>query len=131
MDPIADFLSGTLFAVAGASRDRSKFGNRVLRALLAADRTAVPVHPREESIEGMAAVRELRDLPEGVHGLSIVTPPAVTLGIVEAALEQGIRRLWMQPGAEHADAIERAQAAGATVIHVGACILVELSRRGS
>ena len=98
---IRDFLAGTHYAVVGASVDREKYGNKVLRAYLQKGHVCVPVHPREALIEGVACVRSVEELPFVPHGLSIVTPPPITEKVVDAALAKGIRRLWMQPGAEH------------------------------
>lgn len=123
---IADFLTGDVFAVAGASNDRTKFGNRVLRHYLAAGRTAFPVHPREARVENLVAYANLASLPGPVHGLSIITPPAVTEGLVREAIAAGVERIWMQPGAESPEAIEFAEAAGIVVIAGGPCVLVEL-----
>jgi len=126
---IRDFLAGERYAVAGASRDRSKYGNKVLRCYLQHGREAIPVHPREREIEGIACVPDLASLPEGVHGLSIITPPEVTEQVVEDAIRAGIPRIWMQPGAESEDAIEAARAAGIALIAGGPCLLVALGYR--
>jgi predicted CoA-binding protein len=128
-DPVAEFLAGRVFAVAGASRDRSKFGNRVLRAYLAHGLRALPVNPREASIEGLACAPDLASLAETVHGVSIVTPPQATERVVDEALALGLRRLWLQPGSESAAAVARARAAGALVLAYGPCVLVELDAR--
>jgi predicted CoA-binding protein len=127
---IEDFLAGTTYAVAGASNDRSKYGNRVLRAYVQHGRSAIPIHPREKVVEGIDAVPDLASLPEPVHGLSIVTPPRVTEQLVEDAARAGITRIWMQPGAESDAAIERAQELGLTVIAGGPCVLVSLGAHG-
>ncbi|MFN3183246.1 MAG: CoA-binding protein [Nannocystaceae bacterium] len=128
---VDQFLSGESFAVVGASRDRSKFGNKVLRAYLDRDMPVVAVNPRESGeIEGATVVATLADLPTPVHGVSIITPPAVTEKVVEDAIAAGIRHLWMQPGAESPRAIRAAEEAGLSVIAGGPCILVELPRRG-
>lgn len=126
---IADFLAGTRYAVVGASTDREKYGNKVLRAYLQKGLECVPVHPREERIEGVACAKSIADLPFAPHGLSIVTPPAVTEKVVDAALEHGIRRFWIQPGAEHEGAIAKARAAGASVLAHGPCLLVSIGYR--
>lgn len=126
---IQEFLAGTSFAVAGASRNREKYGNKVLRAFLQNDLVAWPVHPTEEEIEGVACSPDLASLPEAVHGLSIITPPAVTETLVEEAAAVGIKRLWMQPGAESPTAVERARELGLHVISGGPCILVALKFR--
>jgi predicted CoA-binding protein len=126
---IDEFLSKTVFAVAGASPDRGKYGNKVLRAYVQRGLTVHPVNPRAAAVEGLPAWPDVASLPEGVEALSIVTPPAVTLAVVEAALARGIRHLWMQPGAEDAAAIRKAEGAGAAVIHGGPCVLVALGYR--
>ena len=123
------FLSGASFAVVGASRDRSKYGNRVLRAYLAHGLKAIPVHPGEREVEGVPAVPDLAHLPERVHGVSIITPPDVSAGIVDQALRLGYRNLWLQPGAEDRAAVERARRAGARVLAYGPCVLVALAAR--
>ncbi|MFT5050080.1 MAG: putative CoA-binding protein [Chlamydiales bacterium] len=126
---IKEFLAGRVFAVVGASRDRSKYGNKVLRCYLQNDRVAWPVHPREAEIEGIECSPDLASLPESVSGISVITPPSVTEDVVEQAARAGIGRIWMQPGAESPAAVERARELGLHVIHGGACLLVALGFR--
>jgi predicted CoA-binding protein len=123
---IEAFLAGARFAVVGASRDRTKYGNKVLRAYRQAGRDAVAVNPGADEIEGVPSYPSLSALPHEVHGVSIITPPHVTAQVIDEAIELGIRHLWLQPGAEDDAAIERARAAGANVIAHGACALVVL-----
>ena len=123
---IEKFLASPAFGVAGASMDRAKYGNKVLRCYHQVGRKAVPVHPREPAIEGVACVRSVADLPPDVQSLSIITPPPVTEQVVEQAIARGIRNLWMQPGAESERAIARCEEAGVDVIGDGTCLLVVL-----
>ena len=123
------FLSGTVYAVVGASTDRSKYGNKVLRCYLQNGRTVYPVHPKEGTIEGRTSYPDLRQLPEPVHGVSIITPPAVTERIVEDLPASGAAWVWMQPGAESDAAVKRAEALGLEVIAGGPCLLVALGYR--
>lgn len=128
-DSIQEFLSGDCFAVAGASTDRGKYGNKVLRAYMQQDRKVYPLNPNADEVEGVAAFADLAALPEPVHGVSIVTPPAVTESIVQQAIDLGIHHLWMQPGAESQRAIALAEEHGLNVIHSGPCILVVVGYR--
>ena len=123
------FLDGAPFAVVGASTDRAKYGNKVLRCYMQNGREVHPVHRSASEIEGLPAFASLADLPDGAHAVSIITPPAVTEGVVEQAIAAGVKYLWMQPGAESDAAIERARAAGLTVIANGPCLLVVLGYR--
>jgi len=129
-DDIRAFLCGDRFAVVGASNDRRKFGNKVLRCYWDHGKEAVPVNPRGGEIEGARAYAGLAELPEEVHGVSIITPPEISERIVEEAHEAGMTRLWFQPGAESRAAIDKALGYGMTVIAGGPCVLVDLPRLG-
>ena len=126
---IRQFLDGSPFAVVGVSRDRAKYGNKVLRCYLQNGRRAIPVHPVEKEIEGQAVFANLAAIPEPVHAVSIITPSSVTERLVEEAAKLGIQHVWMQPGAESAAAVERAEALGLSVISGGPCLLVLLGFR--
>ena len=126
---IQSFLEGKRFAVVGASTDRSKYGNKVLRAYLQNGLEVVPVNPKAERVEGVAAVADLDALDQPVDGISIITPPNVTEKIVEKAVDLGIKNIWMQPGAESDRAVEVAEQSGANVIQGGPCLLVVLRFR--
>lgn len=121
---INDFLNGNTFAVVGASRDRSKYGNKVLRVYLQNGQRVQPVNPNANEVEGLKAYADLASLPGQVHGISVVTPPEVTEQVVEQAATLGIRHIWMQSGAENVKAIEKAREHGMNVIAGGPCILV-------
>lgn len=121
------FLAAQSFAVAGASRDRSKYGNRVFLALLASGRTAYPLNPLAPEVEGHAAYASIADLPEFPESLSIVTPPSVTRQVVQQAIAAGVQNIWMQPGAEDSQASQLARNAGLNIIDDGSCILVQLA----
>ena len=120
------FLAQPAFAVVGASRDRSKYGNKVLRCYQQNGRTAYPVNPNADEIEGLACVPDLASLPNQVKAASIITPSKITEKIVEQAAEAGVQHLWMQPGAESKAAVERAAELKLQIIAGGPCILVTL-----
>lgn len=126
---IDSFLDGAPHAVVGASANRNKYGNKVLRAYQQSGRPVYPVHPFAEEIEGLTVYPDLASLPEPLHGISIITPPMITERIVEQAGTLGIQHLWMQPGAESARAIETAAAHQMNVIAGNACLLVAIGFR--
>jgi len=129
-DPqITSFLNGDHFAVVGASTDRSKYGNKVVRTYLQNGLSVTPVNPKADEVEGIPAVASLADIEQPVHGISVITPPSVTEGVVREAIRLGIQHIWMQPGAENAAAVEAAEAAGINVLHSGPCLLVVLGFR--
>lgn len=126
---IEEFLKAKTFGVVGASADRSKYGNRVLRCYQSHGMTAIPVNPKEREIEGAQCVPSVMELPAEVESISVITPPPVTERVVEQAAEKGIRNVWMQPGAESDKAVEFCRSRGINVIADGSCILVVLGYR--
>ena len=125
-DKIKTFLAGQRFAVVGASTDREKYGNKVLRVYQQNKLDVVPVNPAGGEVEGLTAYADLPSVPGSINGVSIITPPKVTEQVVAQAISLGIKNIWMQPGAESDAAISLAEQAGANVIAGGPCILVSL-----
>ena len=125
-DKISRFLDGSPFAVLGASSNRSKFGNKVLRSYMQDNRTVIPINPNAAEIEGLRAYARLSEVSGPIHGLSIVTPPRITESIIEQAGELGIKHVWIQPGAQSNTAIRRANELGMNLIAGGPCLLVEI-----
>jgi predicted CoA-binding protein len=123
---IEQFFTSTAFAIAGASANRSKFGNKVLRCYLQHNKQVYPLNPREAEIEGLRCFKSIAELPPEVKSLSLITPPQISEQLVDEAYRHGIRNVWMQPGAESALAIKKCQDYGINVIADGSCILVIL-----
>ena len=61
-------------AIVGASQDRSKFGNKSVRAHLKAGFQVYPVHPRAQEIEGLPVYADLEALPGPVDDLDVCAP---------------------------------------------------------
>ncbi|MDP1833218.1 MAG: CoA-binding protein [Geothrix sp.] len=131
--PIADliqsFLSSGPFAVVGASVDRSKYGNKVLRCYQQHGKEVYPINARAAEVEGLKAYPSLAALPVKVKAISVITPPVVTEQVVREAAAAGVAHIWMQPGAESDEAIRVAEALGMSVIAGGPCLLVVLGYR--
>lgn len=125
-EQIDQFFTSSAFAVIGASANRQKFGNKVLRCYMQHNLRVIPVNPKESIIEGLSAIKDISSLPSDVKSISIITPPEVTEIIVEQAINKGIQNIWIQPGAESDRAILYCLKKQINVIARGPCILVEL-----
>ena len=123
-DRIKSFMASGPYAVVGASSDREKYGNKVLRAYQQHGMEVYPINPRATEIEGLKAYATLADVPAKLRAISVITPPSITEQVVEAAAAAGVRMVWMQPGAESDEAIRKAEALGMEVIAGGPCFLV-------
>lgn len=123
---IARFLAVGSFAVVGASADRHKYGNKVLRCYQQHGLPVVGVNPKLDLVEGVPCHPRLGDVPGTPRAVSVVAPPAAAAAILADAKAAGVREVWFQPGAEDPVAIAAAVAGGMHVIHGGPCLLVAL-----
>lgn len=105
-------MSKPTIAIIGASANREKFGNKAVRAYIEQGYDVYPVHPTEETIEGLQAYRSVLDIPVALDRVSFYLPPTVGLRVVEEVARKGCKELWLNPGAESPDLYEKAQALG-------------------
>ena len=120
---IDDFIAQTTLAVVGVSHDRRKFGNIVYRDLRDKGYRVLAVHPQHATVEGDPCYPSLAALPERVDGIVVVVPPHATEQVVREADAVGLRRVWLQPGAESAAAIRYCEDHGLAVIY-DECVMV-------
>ena len=120
---ISDFVDRRVWAVVGASQDRSKFGYRIFRSLRSSGYTVYPVNPRGGELEGAKVYPTLADLPELPEVVDLVVSPSITEQVVVEAHRLGLSRVWMQPGSESGEAIAFCEEHGIQVVH-GACAMV-------
>ncbi|KAG5363682.1 hypothetical protein CJU89_2863 [Yarrowia sp. B02] len=133
------FRAGRVYAVAGASTNRAKFGYKVTQWYKDRSLPVTPINPKKEEIMGLQSVQKLgdvaydgtllQDAPSGGAGVSVsvITPPAVSAELVkEAAKYHGnVKALWFQPGSYTKEIVQAARDAGIeTVIADEECILV-------
>ena len=113
----------TRIAVVGASNDPSKYGNIIVKDLLARGYKVFPVNPKEATIAGVPAYRTLADVPKPVHIVDVVTPPTVTLRVLKDAATAAIDLVWLQDGSFDDAVLEAAEEAPFCTVHQ-ACIMV-------
>ena len=97
-------------AVIGASSNRSKFGNRAVRAFRQQGYTVVPINPHETEVEGLKAYRSVLDVPGAIDMASLYIPPEIGEQVTEEIARKGIPEVWLNPGAESDALIARARA---------------------
>lgn len=80
-------------AVVGASRNPTAVGGRVFHELVSHGFTGavVPVNPYAETLEGLAVVRSIADVPIPIDLAIVATPAEQVVGIVEQCASVGVR----------------------------------------
>lgn len=111
-------------AVLGASNDRAKFGNKAVRAYAQRGYTVYPVNPKETAIEGLPAFASISEVPQRPTIVTVYLPPPVTLKVLPEVAARGCDELWLNPGADAAEVVAKAEELGLNVIQ--ACSIVGL-----
>ena len=105
-DLVKDFLKQKRFAVVGSFRNESKYAYRILKTLKEKGYEVYPVNPSLGEVDGLKCYPSVKDIPDSVDVVDIVTPPQITEKIVRECKEKGISKVWIQPGAENKTVIE-------------------------
>lgn len=112
-------------AILGASADRTKYGNKAVRAHQQQGYEVYPVNPRGGQIEGLTVYESLGDVPvERLSRISVYLPPAVLLAQLEAIAAKGCDELFFNPGTESPAVLAQAEELGLQPIQ--ACSIVDL-----
>ena len=112
-------------AILGASTDRSKFGNKSVRAHVQQGFDVYPINPKGGEIEGCQVYARLADAPvERFDRVSVYLPPQLGIKLLDEIAAKGCDELWLNPGSESDELIDRANALGLNVVQ--ACSIVAL-----
>jgi predicted CoA-binding protein len=113
-------------AVVGASSDRSKFGNKALRAFKAEGYRVIPINPNEAEVEGMATYASVLDVPDPIDMATVYVQPDVGLRLLPEFEKKQIKEIWVNPGAEDDALIDEARRRKLNVIF--ACSIIGIGR---
>jgi predicted CoA-binding protein len=110
--------------ILGASANRSKFGNKSLRAYQQQGYDVYPVNPHEEEIEGARAYATIAQVPVRPNVITVYLPPERLYGLLPEIAAKGCDELWLNPGTESEEVVTEARRLGLNVIQ--ACSIVGL-----
>ena len=100
------FLNCKVIAVAGASRKEKSFSASVNSHLWAKGYKVLRINPNfVTNNKRKNEFKSVSDLPDGVNSLLVLTNPAQTLSVVKAAINHGIKNIWIQQKSETPEAI--------------------------
>ncbi len=115
-------------AIIGANADRRKFGNKAVRAHLAAGYQVFPVHPTETEVEGQPAFRSLADIPaDTLDVVTLYLPPKVGLTVLPGLVGKRIGTLILNPGADAPEVVAEARRLGLPVVQGCSIVMLGMS----
>ncbi len=120
-------MAAKTVAVVGASADRTKFGNKAVRAFRDAGWIVFPIHPVLKQVEGLPAFGSLDDLPvTALDQISFYVPPKIGFELLDQVHRKNAADLWLNPGSESPEILARAAELGVNVIQ--ACSILGAGR---
>ncbi len=126
---IQDFMQCKKLAIVGVSRtggNGKKFGNTAHQELKKRGYEMFIVHPEAKEIEGERCYPNLTSLRGMVDGVFICVPPSKAAQVVREAAAAGIKKIWLQQGAQSTEVLAAARELGVKPI-TGKCILMYAS----
>lgn len=114
-------------AIVGASNDRTKYGNKAVRAFKDGGWTVYPVNPKGGEIEGLKCYASIEDVPEPVDRISMYVPARLGIRMLEAIAARKPAEFFLNPGSEDDALVERARELGLNPIQ--ACSIVNIGLR--
>ena len=111
-------------AIIGASKDRSKYGNKSVRAHRQMGYTVYPINPREEEIEGLKVYPDLASVPGPVDRVSMYVPPAVGIKLLPQIAAKQPKEFFLNPGSESPELVAQAESLGLEPIQ--ACSILDV-----
>jgi len=114
-------------AIIGASTDRSKYGNKGVRAFKEGGWTVYPVNPQADEIEGLKAYKSIEDLPDPIDRVSMYVPAAVGKTMLDAIAAKKPDEFFLNPGSEDDELVTLAKEKGLTPML--ACSIVNIGLR--
>ncbi len=118
-----------IVAVIGASSDRHKFGNKAMRAFRDHGDIVIPINPKEPEVEGEKTYKSVLDVPGRIDMATMYVAPPVGVKVLDEIAKKGIVEVWLNPGADGPEVVERAEALGLKAIV--ACSIVGIGKSPS
>ncbi len=123
LNEIEDFLNSECFAVVGVSRSDKKFGNVIFKELNKKGKKAFAIN-NKVTAGGIGDIYpNFQSLPQKADAAIINIAPRESLNAVKEAYESGIRKIWLQQGAQSPEAVKFCGENGIPVIS-NLCILM-------
>src|SRR4051812_47263664 len=96
-------------AVIGASNERSKYGNKAVRAFRQRGYIVYPVNPNEATVEGFPAFTSIKDVPVRPEMITVYVRPQILLKLLPDIAAKGCDELWLNPGTESDEVLAEAE----------------------
>jgi uncharacterized protein len=114
-------------AVIGASNNRTKFGNKAVRAFQQTGYKVFPIHPAVTEVEGLPCYKTIADVPERPNLVSVYIGPETLVKLLPDIAAKGCDELWLNPGTESPEVFAKALELGLKTVQTCSILAVGIS----
>lgn len=116
-------------AIIGASNNRSKFGNKSVRAHQDEGWKVFPVNTKVNEIESLKVYKSILDITEKIDRVSVYLHPAIGMKVIDDIAKVKASEVFFNPGSEDDELVDKAKELGISPIL--ACSIVNIGRSPS
>lgn len=125
---IDQILSFKTWAVVGLSNNQERAAYRVAKTLIDKGHKVIPIHPKAETVHGQKGYAKLSDVPEKIEVVDIFVNSELAGAVVDEAITQNAKAVWLQLGVIDQVALDKAKAAGLLAV-MDRCPAIEYQSR--
>lgn len=125
---IDQILSLKTWAVVGLSNNQERAAYRVAKTLIDKGHKVIPIHPKAETVHGQKGYAKLSDVPEKIEVVDIFVNSELAGAVVDEAITQNAKAVWLQLGVIDQVALDKAKAAGLLAV-MDRCPAIEYQSR--
>ena len=121
-------LSFKTWAVVGLSNNQERAAYRVAKTLIDKGHKVIPIHPKAETVHSQKGYAKLSDVPEKIDVVDIFVNSELAGAVVDEAINQNAKAVWLQLGVIDQIALDKAKAAGLLAV-MDRCPAIEYQSR--
>lgn len=125
---IDQILSFKTWAVVGLSNNQERAAYRVAKTLIDKGHKVIPIHPKADTVHGQKGYAKLSDVPEKIEVVDIFVNSELAGAVVDEAINQNAKAVWLQLGVIDQVALDKAKAAGLLAV-MDRCPAIEYQSR--
>lgn len=103
-------------AIVGASIDRAKFSNKAIRGYRNQGWTVYPINPKEAEIEGLKVYKSVKEIGVPLDRVTLYLSPKIGITMLEEIASVKPKELFVNPGAESDELMNRAGELGLNAV---------------
>lgn len=125
---IDQILTLKTWAVVGLSNNQERAAYKVAKTLIDKGHKVIPIHPKAEMVHGQKGYAKLSDVPEKIDVVDIFVNSELAGSVIDEAINQNAKAVWLQLGVIDQVALHKAKAAGLLAV-MDRCPAIEYKNR--